>query len=74
MPVGERVPVVGDALQAVVEPLLVEDSPAVLSLGYRCAERGCDVHWKAFAPEPIFLDARGVPVEVSVDNYVPYLE
>ena len=61
-------------LSEIVKPYLVESSPAVLSVGTRCVDKGYDFIWKGSKGEnPYFITPGGKRVELEVRDYVPYL-
>ena len=61
-------------LSEIVKPYLVESSPAVLSVGTRCIDKGYDFIWKGSKGEnPYFITPGGKRVELEVRDYVPYL-
>ena len=56
------------------KPYLVESSPAVLSVGTRCVDKGYDFIWRGSKGEsPYFVTPRGRKVILEVKDYVPYL-
>ena len=59
------------ALGEEIDPLLLEKTPAVLSVGRRCVDGGCSFIWKA-GEQPYLIDATGKRHQLEVDNYVPY--
>ena len=74
-----------EALQEVVEPYILDDTPDALTIGYRCQERGFGFWWKPysdkphlylpgaeFVSEPVVAD-RNHRVELATENHCPYL-
>ena len=59
------------ALEEVVAPCVLRNSPAVLNIGRRCMEEGCEFRWKP-GSNPYFIRPDGVRVDFEVDAYVPY--
>jgi hypothetical protein len=55
-----------------VYPLLLDSTPAVLSVGRRCMEDGFSFHWPA-GGNPVFVSPNGTQLVCEVDNFVPYL-
>ncbi len=66
------VPVFCKELNQVVQPYLLKDTPAVLSIGQRCMEQGFIFHWEA-GKLPIMTNPEGLVVELEVDRNIPYL-
>lgn len=63
-----NVPVLGTD----ISPCVLDDSPAVVSVGQRCVDAGWSFHWPAFS-RPYFKRPDGTKVKLEVDDYVPYL-
>ena len=61
------------AFKQIVKPFVLDGSPAVLSVGWRCMELGYDFWWPAFK-RPIITLPSGVTVKLDVEDYVPYLD
>ena len=55
-----------------IKPLLLPDTPFVLSIGLRCMELGYDFHWMRYT-NPYFVLPGGAKVNLKVVNNVPYL-
>ena len=62
---------VGPLLE-VVSPLLLDSTPAVLSIGRRCMKDGYGFHWEPFA-RPYVITPQGCKVTLEVEGDVPYL-
>ncbi len=61
------------ALKEVTKPYVLDGSPALLSVGWRCMELGYDFWWPAFRA-PIVTTPSGATLTLEVDEYVPYLK
>ena len=61
-------PILGDD----INPYVLDDSPAVVSVGQRCIDAGWSFHWPAYS-RPYFKKPDGTKVKLEVDDYVPYL-
>jgi len=72
MKVDKKVTLQVGALNEVIEPLVLPNTPAVLSLGKRCMEGGCSFVWSA-GHHPTITDPRGDVHTLEVRDYVPYL-
>ena len=59
-------------LRSAVEPLVLDNTPWVLSIGRRCIEEGYSFVWINKSP-PIFVAPDGTTTQLSVINYIPYL-
>ena len=55
-----------------INPYVLEDSPAVVSVGQRCIDAGWSFHWPAYS-RPYFKKPDGTKVKLEVEDYVPYL-
>ena len=56
-----------------VRPRLLEDSPDVYSVGYRCIEEGWEMRWPAWSHHPYFKRPDGMFVVLVADEYIPYV-
>ena len=54
-------------------PIVLSDTPAALSAGWRCMELGYSFSWPAFST-PTLTSPSGVDIPLVVDNYVPFLK
>ena len=63
-----NVPILGDD----INPYVLDDSPAVVSVGQRCIDAGWSFHWPAYS-RPYFKKPDGTKVKLEIDDYVPYL-
>ena len=61
-----------DELDEDVEPHLLTSTPAVLSIGRRCLDRGYSFRWPA-GKLPSFVTQRGAKVKLILEDYIPYL-
>ena len=52
--------------------LVLESTPAVLSIGLRCMEHGWSYHWRA-GKAPVMRSPSGVETVVAVYSNVPFL-
>ena len=59
-------------MQEDVEPLIVPNCPPLLSVGYRCTEKGWDFWWPGYGT-PIFTKPDGTIIEHVVKNNCPYV-
>ena len=59
-------------LKGNVNPLVIDDSPPVLSLGRRCMDEGYSFIWPAWSDSPqlVMPNKRGA-IQLKVHNYVP---
>ena len=70
--VDQAVPLqVGPLIENVI-PLMLDSTPAVLSVGRRCVDEGYAFTWPAYG-EPYLTRPDGHIVKLKVDGYVPYL-
>ena len=60
------------ALGENVQPLLVPESPWLLSLGLRCMEYGYEFHWER-GKRPYFITPDNRKVELELDGYCPQI-
>jgi len=54
-------------------PLILKDTPDVLTMGRRCMREGYSFYWAAYSNQPYFQKPDGTRILLKVDNYVPYL-
>ena len=59
-------------LRETASPLLLDSTPAVLSVGLRCMELGYSFHWPK-NQNPYFITPTGHRLKLRVDQNVPYL-
>ena len=59
------------ALREVVSPYVLENTPAVLSIGKRCMQDGYEFRWRP-NKAPYFITPQGRKVVFEVENFVPY--
>ena len=55
-----------------INPYVLPDTPAVVSVGMRCLLDGWDFVWRAFS-RPYFKKRDGKRVKLEIKDYVPYL-
>ena len=55
-----------------VNPFLLENTPAVLSVGRRCMVDGYEFHWPKFK-KPYLISPNGYRIELEVENFAPYI-
>ena len=60
-------------LNETVTATILEDTPNVLSLGYRCAALGYDFHWPPWAKNPTFTHPEGWQIPCRTQGYIPYI-
>ena len=70
--VDTKVPMQIGPLHEDVEPLVLPNTPPVISVGRRCVEGGCSFHWPA-GKTPYLVDPKGRKHYLEVQDYVPYL-
>ena len=68
----EQVPIEVPSLRDSVRPYLLRSSPAVLSIGRRCAEEGYGFYWPPKGL-PILETPTGQCLQLEVEGYIPYL-
>jgi len=68
----EVAPAFCSELGRAVEPLVLNDSPWVLSIGRRCIDEGFTFVWIGKS-NPLFISPEGVRTELVVEDYIPYL-
>ena len=61
-----------DPLNITTTALVLENSPAVLSLGKLCALEGFTFHWES-GRRPTLTDEIGIETDLEVRNFVPVL-
>ena len=61
-----------DCTDKEVQPYVLPDTPAVISVGMRCIQDGWDLVWKSFS-RPYFKKRDGTKIKFEVKDYVPYL-
>ena len=69
---GTRIKLQSSALWDEIEPLVLVDTPAIISVGRRCMMRGYDFIWKA-GRKPYMIDPAVRRIPMSVQHYVPFL-
>ena len=61
------------AMDGDFHPLVLPDSPSVLSVGIRCMEENYEFHWERGSAHPYFISPKGKKIVCHVDQYVPYV-
>ncbi len=56
-----------------VSALVLQDTPAVLSMGQRCQKFGYSFVWPPFSSHPYMTSPSGRHIEMKVENFIPYL-
>jgi hypothetical protein len=59
-------------LQSQIKPLLLNETPPVLSVGRRCMEEGYDFIWRR-GKSPYFITPDKRMIRLTVENYTPWL-
>ena len=59
-------------LSSKICPYVLEDTPAVISVGRRCVDQNWDFVWKG-SKDPYFKKPDGTKIKLNVKDYVPYL-
>ena len=70
--VNKAVGVASKALSKIIEALLLENSPSVLSVGKLVEHHGFSFIWTSKQP-PLLIDPDGMGIELEVRDLVPYL-
>ena len=65
-------PLQGVALMEEMSPFVMEQTPAVLSVGRRCTQEGYAFHWPP-RKSPYFIKPDGEKILCEVHAYVPYI-
>ena len=65
-------PMFCEELRDMIEPLVLPDTPAVLSIGKRCMQMGYGFYWHP-GRNPVMVTPDGNIVPVTVDKDIPYL-
>ena len=55
-----------------ITPYVLENTPPGLTVGYRCMGLGYAFIWHT-AQEPYFIRPDGMVIDLTVENYIPYL-
>ena len=51
---------------------ILEDTPSVMSMGKRCVDLGCSFIWPS-GKTPYMIDSNGDIIEMTVRDYIPYI-
>jgi len=70
--VDKRVKMKCEALGEDIQPMMLPQTPAVISVGWRVAELHYEFHWCP-GQSPYFIKPSGELVWCTVEDYVPYL-
>ena len=54
-----------------IQPYVLPDTPAVVSVGMRCLKDGWDFVWRAFS-RPYFRKKNGERIKLEIKDFVPY--
>ena len=57
-----------------MEPLVMDDTPDVISIGWRCVELGWSFWWPPFALHPVLTPPLGNAVVCNVRGHIPYID
>ena len=60
-------------LREPIFPLVLKDTPPVLSVGKRVMHQGYGFHWDPYSTEPYFVTPDGKHLYLTVEDDVPYL-
>ena len=60
-------------LDQTVTATILEDTPDVLSLGYRCAALGYEFYWPAWSKNPTLTHPDGWQIACHIHGYIPYI-
>ena len=55
-----------------IMPYVLDNTPPVLTVGYRCMEMGYTFVWPT-SQDPYFIRPDGMIIRLMVENYIPYL-
>ena len=69
----KTVPMYSKAMGGHMEPLLLSDTPPVLSVGRRCMEQGYSFHWEAYEA-PYLVNPQGACIALSVEKNIPFFD
>ena len=72
--VDKAVKMMCSAMHEVIDPLLLDDTPPVLSIGRRCEKYGYQFHWDAYSNKPYLVKPNGDVIVLYTENYVPFLD
>ncbi len=73
MDVHESVQLKCEGLSERIEPLLLEETPVVISIGRRCVKYGYGFHWEPYSRKPYLIKPNGKRIYLYVEHYVPYV-
>ena len=72
--VDKAVKMMCSAMHEVIDPLLLDDTPSVLSIVRRCEKYGYQFHWDAFSSKPYPVKPNGDVIVLYTEHYVPFLD
>ena len=55
-----------------ISPLILEQTPNVISLGGRCSRMGYTFRWEAYEKNPVLINPHGDEVPLEVIDDIPY--
>ncbi|MCP3883502.1 MAG: hypothetical protein GY701_34620, partial [Sulfitobacter sp.] len=55
------------------DPYVLESTPDVLTIGYRCEALGYGFYWEPYSSTPILVKPSGRQIHLQSEHYVPYL-
>ena len=61
------------ATNETIEPLLLRSTPAVMSVGFRCVEKGYKFTWPPYSMRPYYTLPNKKRVYMYSEGYCPYL-
>ena len=62
------------ALGGTVEPLVMENTPDVLTIGRRCVELGWSFWWAPYSLHPTLTTKEGKKIVCNVRGFIPYID
>jgi hypothetical protein len=69
----QSVPMQSDSLECSINPFLLPETPAVLSVGRRCMEEGYSFIWRA-GEAPYLETPTGACISLRLERNIPYLD
>ena len=57
-----------------MEPLVMDDTPDVISIGWRCVELGWSFWWPPSSLHPVLTPPQGNAVVCNVRGHIPYVD
>ena len=70
-----KLPLMSQALSAVVDPYVLPATPDVLSIGKRCVKEGWSFWWPPWSKRPVLTPpkGKGKPLYLKVVGDIPYI-